>query len=282
MCSGSVRTREVQGMVLAYCATPLLYVSRLRRQALLFVSALAAAAVITLRRRTSLQHAIRPKGQRPNQRSRQQGQCSKQQGKAAASNEALVRHLATFMGDGHALRLVAACQLPPSLTTLRVNTRLMSRADAIESLRTVLEQRGDNPAGIYGHPTVDDMICMPTSGPHELPMLPEVVIVDRRPASSHEATPPHQTQLPHLRPSHPISTHPSHPSSTYVVSIHFTHPIRSHPTPSCPLPPNPSPPYLIRSDPIQSPFKSSHPIPSYPIPSHPIPPHPIQSNPIQP
>ena len=109
------------------------------------------------------------------QRNRAQPALSHQQ-----HDEALAQHLGTFMSEKRAHALVDACQLPPKLTTLRVNTLVSSRAAAMRDLQAILEERGGSAEGITAHPMVDDMICLPTTGPHTLPMLPAVVVVSRR------------------------------------------------------------------------------------------------------
>ena len=96
---------------------------------------------------------------------------------AAQRHEALCNHLALSIGMDHARRLVSSLREPPRTTTIRVNLPRASRADARVALQGSLPPTLH--AALQDHPTLDDMLCLPLSGPHARPLLPKLVAVDR-------------------------------------------------------------------------------------------------------
>ena len=92
--------------------------------------------------------------------------------------EALVAHL----GPEHVAALLQLMRCPPSLTTLRVNTLRSTRDAALTQLRAELEARGESAAAASctPHAALPDMITIDCTGPHELDIEQEaVVVVDR-------------------------------------------------------------------------------------------------------
>ena len=94
-----------------------------------------------------------------------------------AAEASICRHLATHVGDEHAQQILAALREPPLLTTIRVNLASTSRDDAHAELAAALSL--EHRERLYPHEALDDMLCLPLSGPHARPLLSKFVAVDR-------------------------------------------------------------------------------------------------------
>ena len=140
--------------------------------------ALAATLRLLLRRR----HLTLKASRSPLARAPTSSSATHSTNAAEDCHEALHTHLSRYMGEAQAAALIDACRKPPALTTLRVNCHITSRHEALHALTDNLKARGEAEAasGVKASAVVDDVISLPTSGPFELPLLPAVVLVDRR------------------------------------------------------------------------------------------------------
>ena len=94
----------------------------------------------------------------------------------------LSRLSCAHFGPEHTAALLRLMRCPPSLTTLRVNTLRSTRDAALAQLRAELEARGESAAAASctPHAALPDMITIDCTGPHDLDIEQEaVVVVDR-------------------------------------------------------------------------------------------------------
>jgi 16S rRNA C967 or C1407 C5-methylase (RsmB/RsmF family) len=103
--------------------------------------------------------------------------------------EALRLHLASFIGDEAAHRMLHRLREPPLVSTLRVNTATSSREEAVKALRAVLStsQEGAADATVlepYAHASLPDVLCVNGTGPHLLPACSKIIAVSQQCASA--------------------------------------------------------------------------------------------------
>ena len=135
------------------------------------IVASVAIAVCVLRRRRRQTPSSRLTGPSKKEKSSHEKNSVRHERECAAT---LHSHFAAFVGESHATRLLAALRTPPAMTTLRVNTAVVSRDQCLEALQAHLA-----PQVVQAHPSLPDVLVIAGSGPHEQPLLARVIAVNR-------------------------------------------------------------------------------------------------------